>query len=184
MDEILLPESAGEISGAEFLLATIDSGNSTGVTLIFDGQTSPSQKRYRVLQTGAMLYAGDRVVVMKQSGTYVVLGAVKPGRGLWTPSAITDVLTASSIATVTSGSYATCGNLACLYAAGKWTETKSTSAEYTAFTMKPGFEPFITCAARAWRNSNAIFYYTGEMKFTGTFAANDGFTFLCTYLKK
>lgn len=182
MDEILLPELIGETSSAELLLATVYAVDSVGIRLIFDGQTAASQKKYRVLQTGAVIYAGDRVVVMKQSGTYVVLGAIKPGRGLWSASAITDVLTASSIFTVTSGSFAKCGNLACLNVTGKWTEAKSTSAEYTAFTMKSGYRPFVTCAARAWRNSSAILYYTGDMKYYGTFAQNDGYTFLCTYL--
>lgn len=182
MDDILLPKELEMPSSAELLLATVDSGNSSGVTLVFDGQSSASQKRYRILQTGAILYAGDRVVVMKHSGTYVVLGAVKAGRGLWTPSAITDVLTASSIFTITSGSFAKCGNLASLYVAGKWTQAESTAAEYTAFTMKNGYKPYMTSAARAWRNANAILYYTGEMKYNGTFAANDSFTFLCTYL--
>lgn len=182
MDEIILPDQTQEPDSAELLLATVTSSDSSGVKLVFDGQTSASQKKYRVLQTGAAIYAGDRVVVMKQSGTYVVLGAVKTGRGLWAAGNITDVLTESSLFTVTGGSFAMCGNLACLYVNGKWKEAKSTSAEYMAFTMKPGYRPYITCAARSWRNSNAILYYTGEMRYYGTFAANDGFTFLCTYL--
>ena len=60
---------------AEFFLATVSSVASDGVHFVLDGQTAATQKGYKRLQTGQSLAAGARVVVMKQSGTYIVLGA-------------------------------------------------------------------------------------------------------------
>lgn len=182
MNDILLPETLDEHQGAVFLLATVTAWNSTGVKLLFDGQSSASQKRYRVMQTGASINIGDRVIVMKHSGTYVVLGAVKSGHGIFSTSTLGDVLTNSSLFSWTSGTFARCGNIASLYVNGDWAETKSTSAEYIAFTMKEGYRPYVTSAARAWRNVNAILYYNGNMSYYGTFDSGDGITFLCTYL--
>lgn len=61
--------------GAGFLLAKIGSYNSSGATLIIDGQTSATTKRYKHLKPYSPV-AGDRVLVVKISGTYVILGAV------------------------------------------------------------------------------------------------------------
>lgn len=51
--------------------ATIGTIYSDGVTLIFDGQTSESLKKYKV-NASAYFRKGDRVRVIKDSGTYVV----------------------------------------------------------------------------------------------------------------
>ena len=58
-----------------FFLATVSSVASDGVHFVLDGQTAATQKGYKRLQTGEALAAGARIVVMKQSGTYIVLGA-------------------------------------------------------------------------------------------------------------
>lgn len=47
-----------------------------GLTLIFDGQTEPSQKKYKMLVNGSTPSVGDRVAAIKHSGTYIVLGAI------------------------------------------------------------------------------------------------------------
>ena len=60
---------------AAFFLATVSSVTSDGVHFVLDGQTAATQKGYKRLQNGQTLAAGARVVVMKQSGTYIVLGA-------------------------------------------------------------------------------------------------------------
>lgn len=69
----------GETSGGSQLLylATIANYNSsTGATLTFDGQTSATTKRYKHVANGTTLSAGDRVLVAKISGTYVILGKI------------------------------------------------------------------------------------------------------------
>lgn len=59
-----------------FFLATVYNVSSSGVQLKIDGQDSPTTKRYKKLITGATLLRNDRILVMKISGTYVVLGKI------------------------------------------------------------------------------------------------------------
>ena len=59
-----------------FVVATVgDYNSSTGTTLIFPGQTTASQKRYKRLYN-VSLSAGQKVLVAKLSGTYVILGRI------------------------------------------------------------------------------------------------------------
>ena len=63
--------------GAEVLLATVYSVGSGGVRLTLDGQTYATRKWYKVLSSASYSpTAGDRVMVVKMSGTYVVIGAL------------------------------------------------------------------------------------------------------------
>lgn len=57
----------------EFIVATVGSTSPAGTTLIFPGQTSATTKRYKRLG-GYTPAAGDRVLVVKTGGTYVILG--------------------------------------------------------------------------------------------------------------
>lgn len=69
--------ATGQSGPASFFLATVASVSSTdGVTIIPDGQTTAIPKKYKCLTGAGMLTAGDRVVVMKHSGTCVVLGKI------------------------------------------------------------------------------------------------------------
>lgn len=94
MDEII---NQGKKSEVEFLLATVTSYLSTGIKIRLDGQTEEMAKRYKMLQVGKPLKAGDRVVVMKMSGTYVVLGAVDNPKY---KSTIVDIPTSTTSAAV------------------------------------------------------------------------------------
>ena len=60
----------------QLFLATVSTVTSNGVSLVFDGTSTASQKRYKQLNTGVSLSGGDRVVVMRYSGSYVVLGKI------------------------------------------------------------------------------------------------------------
>lgn len=63
-------------TSCELLLATIGDYNATtGSTLVFDGESSPTTKRYKRL-SGTTYSAGQRVLVAKITGTYVILGIV------------------------------------------------------------------------------------------------------------
>lgn len=68
------PEKTGGEAG--FFLATVATADSNGITFIPDGQTAATQKRYKMIASGPMPVEGDRVVVMKHSGTCVVLGII------------------------------------------------------------------------------------------------------------
>ena len=57
-------------SDNESSFATIDAIFTDGVTLIFDGQTEATTKHYKV-NSSIIFNAGDRVKIIKDSGTYV-----------------------------------------------------------------------------------------------------------------
>ena len=73
-DLILTPEP--QETKTEFFLATVYSSSSSGVRFTIDGDTQPTTRGYKMLLTGQSLSASDRVIVMKQSGTYVVFGKI------------------------------------------------------------------------------------------------------------
>lgn len=53
------------------LLATVGAVYDDGITLIFDGQTEATTKRYR-RNLSVTFSPGQRVKVVKMSGTYIV----------------------------------------------------------------------------------------------------------------
>lgn len=69
MDEIIKNKN-----GAEFFLATVVSySSSTGVKIRLDGQEEAMAKSYKRLY-GTTYSAGQRALVIKLSGTYIVIG--------------------------------------------------------------------------------------------------------------
>lgn len=67
---------------ADFLLAVVSTVvDEETVTLVLDGMSAATQKAYRVLSSAWPLDTGSRVIVMKLSGTYVVLGKIGPDDG-------------------------------------------------------------------------------------------------------
>ena len=76
MDEIFVtPQKAGESKSPDFYLATVAAISSGRASLTFDGETTATQKYYRHLASYSPV-AGHRVLVVKISGTYVILGRV------------------------------------------------------------------------------------------------------------
>lgn len=66
------------MDNAEFLLGTVTAvSNANGIRIQIDGQDEPMTKYYKMMLTGADAPSvDDRVVVMKQSGTYIILGKI------------------------------------------------------------------------------------------------------------
>jgi len=76
LNEIFVtPQKAGENKSPEFYLATVAAVSSGRASLTFDGETTATQKYYRHLASYSPT-AGHRVLVVKISGTYVILGRV------------------------------------------------------------------------------------------------------------
>lgn len=74
MDEDIIREEKSE---AEFFIGTVKAwSNATGVQIQLDGQDSPMTKRFKMMLMCRPLKLGARVVVMKHSGTYIVLGEI------------------------------------------------------------------------------------------------------------
>ena len=77
MDELLFQNETkpqGAESASAFCLGTVSASDSSGIQLTLDGESEPMTKRYRQILTGRTISVGARVVVVKISGTYVVLG--------------------------------------------------------------------------------------------------------------
>lgn len=74
---IIQQQNAGNAAQpVELRLATVvDYNSTTGSTLLFDGESTATTKRYKRLYSysGA---ANHRVLVAKVSGTYIILGRV------------------------------------------------------------------------------------------------------------
>lgn len=67
------PDNVQPLQGGRCLVATAGTRDSTGTTLLFDGQTEYSQKHYKRL-AGATISSGHRVLVLEVAGTFVILG--------------------------------------------------------------------------------------------------------------
>lgn len=95
MDEEIVQEGKSE---AEFFLGTVKGWNSaTGVQIQLDGQDSPMTKRFKQMQMCRPLKAGSRVVVMKHSGTYIVLGEVSLPTLYYHPSDLATTATLENV---------------------------------------------------------------------------------------
>lgn len=60
----------------EIVLGTVVSRSSEGAIITLDGNDEPLQKPYKTMRCGHSLAEGDRVVIIKQSGTYIVCGKI------------------------------------------------------------------------------------------------------------
>jgi hypothetical protein len=68
-------KAAAAADEPEFNFATVGAVYADGLTLIFDGQTEPTEKHYKC-NAFCRFSAGQRVRIIKDSGTYVVEYAV------------------------------------------------------------------------------------------------------------
>lgn len=77
MTNIFRTREAAVQETTRFFLATITGVTADGLTIIPDGQTEALQKKYKLLLAGQDAPGvGDRVVVMRQAGTCLILGTI------------------------------------------------------------------------------------------------------------
>ena len=94
-DLVTAPESMTEAPKTEFYIATVtEEDYQKGYKLQFAGETTASDKYYKYLYSpdSPPKMVGQRVVVMKQSGTYVIIGRISVPGGyslISTPAAAT-----------------------------------------------------------------------------------------------
>lgn len=60
---------------SDYKLGTVTS-TSGGVSVQFDGETTPSTKKYKRLASYSSPTVNDRVLLIKVGGTYVIIGKV------------------------------------------------------------------------------------------------------------
>lgn len=83
---------------AEFYLGTVKNwSNLTGVQIQLDGQDSPMTKRYKQMLMCRPLKVGARVVVMKHSGTYIVLGEISKPLPYYHPADLSSSATLAQV---------------------------------------------------------------------------------------
>ena len=98
IDDPSLIVNTQDLGEPEFLTATVGAIRSSGVTLEFPGADEAGDKVYKCI-AGAPIKAGDRVVLIPDSGTYVVVGRLsgKPGGGWNIPALASSATLASAI---------------------------------------------------------------------------------------
>ena len=183
MDEILLPSGIGEIDRPEFLLATIASTSNSGITLIFDGQTAASQKAYKNISNMDPYKVGDRVVVMKLSGTYVILGSLKTSAyPVYTTTSVSNIITADSGFSITDATYYRYGRMAQLYVKALATTSSSTASWKTVGTMVDGKHPVDDILMVELNGKPNCLYKSGNLKIYGTYSSGASFELSATYI--
>ena len=92
MDEFISRPAADAGNSApnvEFYLGTVKAWNQTdGMQIQLDGQSEPMQKRYNIMYVCRPLKIGTRVIVMKISGSYIVLGEYGKPIGFYRPETL------------------------------------------------------------------------------------------------
>lgn len=87
MDELGILENAEETATIVRNFAIIGAVYEDGVSLIFDGETDPTEKHY-LCNTNVYFSPGDRVRILEDSGTYIVeyvVGSPKRNRTVGLP---------------------------------------------------------------------------------------------------
>ena len=99
MDDIFTEEENQDSGNdVEFYLGTVINWSSnSGVTVKLDGQSEAMTKKFKMLLTGRTFTAGERIAVLKHSGTYIVLGAVDKPLTYYNPSDLSSSATKSQI---------------------------------------------------------------------------------------
>ncbi|HCG59612.1 MAG TPA: hypothetical protein DEV97_06370 [Lachnospiraceae bacterium] len=201
-------EYKSEEKRAEFVLAIIGTADSDAgtATLILDGMTSAMQKQYKVLSSAWPLASGDRVVVMKMSGTYVVIGKfgtaedpdpdpdpdpptdilpVEKGgtgvSGIVMETTAANIFTPKSGITINNASFVSWGKIAQLHV----NFSPSTSSTFIILgTVLSGKRPKIISFGGATGTSGgtAVVYTDGNTYVYGSYTAGSNYSMGLTYL--
>lgn len=188
-EDIITPSS-------ELSLATVISSNSTNGTVYiqFDGMTGSSGKAYKALSSAFPLEVGSRVVVMKQSGTYVVLGKISGasvfpismgGSGqsqVDSTSVISDIATAGANITLSFAYYSQWGKIAMIEINA--TATANISSGSVIFTLVSGKRPALESSAQVWLSTSltSVIRQNGEVLLGGNLSSGNAATILASYL--
>lgn len=201
MDEnVFLLDQADQMPQNALQLATVVSSDSTtGTALIqFDGTSGSSGKAYKALSSCWPLAVNDRVAVVKQSGSFLILGKIggkstlpinqggTGQTGVTTETTVGDVLSAATGWTVTSVDYKQWGKLAML---NVWaTNSSAISANTTSqiATINSGKRPATSAPVQVWLSATnrAVLQSDGSLSIRGSsqISAETGFTFIAVYL--
>lgn len=179
MDEFNLVDAPKELNKApetEFYIATVSSVGSSGVKLLFAGESTAADKYYKCLGS-ANVSAGDRVVAMKQSGTYVVLGVIGgSGSGMIYTDVVNQILVPASGFTVNFARYAQYGKVAMLWFRFYVSSPITTSTTFKVCDMVAGKRPFMFAApVLYWSSSQGYLNPDGDLHVYGTASSTSNY---------
>lgn len=179
MDEDIVVND-GEIGKAEFFLATVMDVRTVtkDVQICLDGDDARMTKWYKT--ACGSVPVGSRVVVMKISGTYVILGAINETTY---KTDIQNVATAESGIVFRNGGYvARWGKVAMLYLRFGITTTFSSTAK-KLITLNNGWRPAIDSDAQYWAgNGGFIDTYGGAWARGGASDTSGTYALYATYI--
>lgn len=76
LDNVFVPDQPAK-NEESLQMATLGQHvTNRGWTLVLEGSSTPTQKYFKALSSAGTLASGNRVLVAKLSGTYVILGKV------------------------------------------------------------------------------------------------------------
>ncbi len=179
MDEDIIMKDDG-LGKAEFYLATVTNVRTVTkeVQIQLDGDDSKMSKWYKV--ACGSVPVGSRVVVMKISGTYVVLGVIN--EEIYTTD-IQNVATAADGIVFRSGGYvARWGKVAMLHLRFG-PSTAFSSQEKKIITLNEGWRPAIIANAQYWAGAGAYINKSGEVWVYGSASSTTGnYVVYATYI--
>ncbi len=192
---LLQEEDTGDVT---FDLATVYSVDSGGLRLILKNQSDPTQKKYKKLSSYESPQVGDRVVLMKMSGTYVVLGALTAGEvesilpiskggtgqsGLITTTDPSEILATESGFDCTYAYYAQFGKVAMFVAMLVPDHAGSTSDWTTWATLVPGKRPGAQIVGNCQSTTYVMVGSDGAIQFSwSSYASGGRYRVSATYL--
>lgn len=186
MDELLSPEIEAENSAnAEIFLAAVAGIDENGFTLTFDGQTVATQKKYcRIAGSGA-LAVGDRVMVVKNSGTYIILGKITTENGgsssKGSDSTVAKIIISATGFFIPAATYTWDGDLSMLYVKADASSAVSTAAWKQVGTVLAGRRPASNVAVVESMGRGARLSTDGKLEVYGTYERREILEFSVMY---
>lgn len=186
MDELLPVEIEEEPSvNAELFLATIAGIDENGFTLTFDGQTVATQKKYCRIGGSDALAVNDRVLVVKNSGTYIILGKITTGNGgsssKGSDSTIANIISRSNAFFIDAATYTWDGDLAMLYVKADSYSAVTTASWKQVGTVVSGRRPVSNIAMIEAGGRGARLSSDGKLEVYGTYASREYLEFYAMY---
>lgn len=187
MDEFILEKESGAGGAdhsAEFYLATVVTNNSGKVKIKLDGQDSAMTKYFNSMC--GPIAADTRVIVMKQSGTYVVLGPVaNPDMTTFAVSNASDIITLESGFTAASCWYVQTGKVAMLFMNINVSTAITGTGNHLLGYMKPGKRPRVGTFLLSYSHTYPGYINPnpdGDVHFTGSMAVGNNYYMYATYI--
>lgn len=174
MDELLKDETTG--GETEFFLATVTAwSDGKGAKIRLDGQDTTMSKYYKTI-CGAVT-AGARVVVMKKSGTFVVLGKL----GMESADSVEIITDVSKIFSsiksgfsVSGATYVRYGKVA-MFTALFTPDHAGTTSDWTTWaTLAEGKRPAATVAGNCQATTFCIINTNGSIQFSRQYSSGFG----------